>query len=256
MAVTLKHKVELYTGFLTDSEQIDNVLNQAAAWVVRILPDRYLDTWSTESVLDLDLGQTLDVKNKRVTSVFINGFTAEYVDRGVFYRSHATPGSILTATSATPHYTFIAGSLDVSPKTGLAKVYAVAAPTLTNNLTSISGFPREAETLVVLWTAIQFVVKALLDKLAESEALGLTIGNLALIRTNYNAARAEEDVELANLDVGELQIQINEYLANKDNTNKDAQKIAGETAQILQRLEQLRKDLNFQLQVIGVGQAE
>jgi len=166
MANTLYDKVVQYTGGSPDATSVSNWLTAGARQVIDLMPKEKLFRISTQQSFTTSLALTF----KRILNLLVNSYPPRQVDYSMSGRVLDT-SSIHYALSTDPVYWISGGTLYVAPVASTGVMEYVAYPVINGTESFIQGYPIELEQLVILYTAIQVLIRASNDSTAALIAL-------------------------------------------------------------------------------------
>jgi len=163
MAVsTYKERVEGYVGTITDTTLLNAWLNEAAQWVVSILPQELIQNYAVEATIP---SGGYSVAAKRVVEATHNGYPARRSTPWE-YQKASVATSLYKADDTDPIYVIRGGKFLLLPSTGTNKIYILEPPALSYNDSSVTTLPHQADNLIVIWTAIQAALKNLQGRIS------------------------------------------------------------------------------------------
>jgi hypothetical protein len=165
--MALKDLVEDYTGTVTDTTSLDNLLTQGARMLVDILPLNKAELFTT------DINVTVsgaDLSAYRFMRAHKSGYGAVRISADNKARA-ADVNSLYYATNRSPVHYIENGKLYILPGGGTG--VGIAYPTVTYNNTSIGSFPSELQHAVILYAAEHVLIQRMNDKVVNLEGINL-----------------------------------------------------------------------------------
>lgn len=165
---TLYAKVQEYTGGTPPTASVSDWLTAGARQVIDLLPkDKLLRSSSTQSFTT-----SLSITLKRILNLLVAGYPPREIDYKLSARA-SDPTSINYASSTDPVFWVSGGTIYVAPITSTAILEYIAYPTVSYSDTQIAGYPQELEQLVILYTAIQVLIKQGIDSTTALMAISV-----------------------------------------------------------------------------------
>ena len=253
MPVTLKQRVEAYTGLLSDTDLLNQWLKDGVRLIIDLMPEDKLEEIAKDSDLaDQNTGRLLQ-GCKFLRAVSKTGYPALKGNPSM-KTAYLDKNSLHQATENNPISINLKGSIYVLP--GGGTVYCVDYPQVDSSLDTIEDFISEYEAGVVLYASIKGMLKTLqasfnglttftLDDIimpiapadpaftftnAElSNFTPATVGNLGTapeyispVSTEdfsevYALGQSEEDTELAQAQLQKINLKLNKFQADIQN---------------------------------------
>lgn len=167
MALTFQDRVHDYVGAITDTGGLSEWLTAGARRVLELIPKEKAQRHMVPLTIP-DVGTS--VTNYRVFDVVKSGFRARPIGPGMVAQA-VLAGSLHQATTRDPAYAVSGGVLKVYPTSGGGIAEAIAFPQVWFSQSIISEFPKEAEDLVILYAAIQYLAASLSNHKADIDAI-------------------------------------------------------------------------------------
>lgn len=168
---TYKERVEGYVGTVTDTTLLNAWLNEAAQWVVSILPQELLANYSTSATIPAG---GYDVGQKRVFEATHNGYPARRAHPWEYQRASVAT-SLFKADDTDPIYVIRGGKYLMLPSGGTNTIYILEPPALSYNDSAVPTLPHQADNLIVLHAAIQALLKNLQGRIGVMQNITVEI---------------------------------------------------------------------------------
>lgn len=244
--MSFKDEIEDYTGTISDTAALDAWLTHAARLIVHLMPDNKAEKFSKELT---DGGSGISVEDYRPLWAHKDGYRA--IKHPAAMRAQLTLAtSIFNTVATSPAWYIELLKAYVVPSGGT--VVVVPLPIVVNTMSSITNFPNEYKHGVVLYAAIQGIIQQL-NTLSQTTLGGITFGSQTVPTTptytalptfnppvfggsftNIDSALTDEDVELADGHARQLQIHLENYTRDLDNTWKDFQEELSKRQEVMQ----------------------
>lgn len=156
-----------YIGTLDDTTAITDWCTAGARFIVDLLPEHILNEYATSVTVT---ASGLSMASYRIHQALKNGYEAKLVPTGMLTAVQDS-NSIHYALSASPVSVVYSGKIYIYPNGG--EVLAMAYPTVLYSASSISNFPTRMEHGVVLYAAIQGMLRKSSDALTSVSSVSL-----------------------------------------------------------------------------------
>lgn len=150
MAGTLQSRIQVYTGTISDTTNMTDLINAAIRSLVNIIPESKIEKYASAST---DSGSGIDISSIRPIRAHKNGYRARRVDAGLKAQV-ASSTSIHQATSTDPVWYIENNKVYIIPSGGTLIGLGFPAG-INHSSTTIAGFPIEWEQAVILDVVIQ-----------------------------------------------------------------------------------------------------
>lgn len=250
--MSFKTQVEDIVGVtISDTSALSDFLTASAREVADILPTEALLHNATIDEGTTD-GNGYNAENKRILGISRDGYKSVEVPFGYSPQLEASSGSIYEPTDRSPFHYYKGKTIFIKPDpTGSKKgqVFAFAYPTVAHGDTSgIASFPDNAEFAVTLGASCKYLLRMMSDE-RELIPAALSLDDITISTTAPTAPaladnsitfnqtapvytppvaslditqletflETEEDGELAKIQLGRINSELNEYQSNIQN---------------------------------------
>lgn len=170
MALTFQQRVEDYVGAVTNTGALNEWLTAGARRLLDLIPEKKIRRF-LQTLAIAEAGTA--VGDYRIVDVVKSGRRARYIDPGLAAQA-ALAGSLHQATTHDPCWTYIGGTAYVYPVTSGGIAYVLGYPNVYFSQDAITGFPKEAHELVVLYAAMQYMTYLLNTLKVDVDAIPMS----------------------------------------------------------------------------------
>jgi len=260
---TFQARVEDYVGTITDTGALSAWLTDAARLVVSLMPPEVMTKFHTSTAIASGGTTSSATRMTMVTRA-----NKPCIVVGPELEDKITDGnSFFYATAASPIALIKDGTVYAYPTGGTPLMWGIPHPTVLYSESSVANFPIWMESIIVLYSAVNFQSGAMTTLLADipspptiatPTAVPVSAGVPVSLFTALQTAITDEDIELAGGIIRQIETIIAEWTAEQSmairNYTAQVQGVLGQAQVLATQLAQLRTQYQELLQLhLGIG---